>query len=248
MNDLTGKIALVTGASRGVGAEVSRQLAQNGADVIINYRNKAARAAAVAQEVRALGRAAHLAPGDMTCAADVQNILEVACAAGRLDLLILNASGGLEKNVAPDYAMQLNLTAQNNLVSAALPLMPRGARVVFVTSHLAHFHHQNPVEGMYAPVAASKRAGEDALRARTGELNRLGIQLVVVSGDLIEGTITPKLMERQHRGLIEARRAQAGTLPNVADFARAIVGAARDDWPDGATIFVGQVNRINSAE
>ena len=243
MNESKSKIALVTGASRGVGAEVSRQLAARGADVIINYRSKGPRAETVAEQVRALGRRAYLAPADITARPDVETMMSVARAAGPLQYLILNASGGLEKEVAPDYAMQLNLVAQERLVEMALPLMPRGARVVFVTSHLAHFHHEKPVAGIYEPVAASKRAGEDALRARIPQLAAQGVSLVVVSGDLIEGTITPKLMERHSRGLIEARRAQAGSLPNVEEFARAIVEAAHDEnLSSGATIYVGQVD------
>ncbi len=95
----------------------------------------------------------------------------------------------------------------------------------------------------YEPVATSKKAGEDALRARIPELAARGIRLVVVSGDLIEGTITPRLMERSKPGLIEARRAQAGTLPSVEEFARAIVGAVADNQREtGSTIFVGSTD------
>ena len=243
MQNKPSKLALVTGASRGVGAEIARQLAQNGCDVVINYRSKAPRAQAVADEVRALDARAYLAPGDITAPGDVAAMMNVVREAGPLDYLILNASGGLEKNVAPDYAMQLNLHAQVHLLERALPLMSRGGRVVFVTSHLAHFHHENPIEGIYAPVAASKRAGEDALRARMAQLAEKSISLVVVSGDMIEGTITPKLLERAQRGTIETRREQAGTLPTVADFARAIVEAATDEsLASGATITVGNVN------
>ncbi len=237
------KLALVTGASRGVGAEVSRQLAQSGADVIINYRSKAPRAQSVADEVIALGQRAFLAPGDITNAADIEAMMNTVKDAGALEYLILNASGGLEKDAAPDYAMQLNLTAQVRLTEAALPLMARGGRIVFVTSHLAHFYHDKPMDGIYAPVAASKRAGEDALRAKMDEFAATGVSLVVVSGDMIEGTITPKLLERAQRGTIETRRQQAGQLPDVAEFARAIVEAARDkNLASGATIYVGTVD------
>lgn len=237
------KLALVTGASRGVGAETARQLAQSGADVIINYRSKAPRAQLVADAVAACGQRAHLAPADITIAADVDAMMNVVREAGALDYLILNASGGLEKNVAPDYAMQLNLTAQVRLADAALPLMKRGGRIVFVTSHLAHFYHQKPMDGIYAPVAASKRAGEDALRAKMNEFAARNVSLVVVSGAAIEGTITPKLLERAQRGTIETRREQSGQLPNVEEFARAIVDAARDEsLASGATIYVGKVN------
>ena len=81
---------------------------------------------------------------------------------GRLDILVLNASGGLEKDKPAGYAMQLNLTAQVQMLEAVLPLMPQGSCVVFVTSHLAHFYGRKPVYAAYEGIAASKKAGEDA--------------------------------------------------------------------------------------
>lgn len=241
MQDLLGKVALVTGASRGVGAATAGFLADRGADVAINYRSKGPRAEAIADRVRATGQQAILAQADITSAADVQQMMQrVKDTAGRLDLLILNASGGLEKDKAADYAMMLNLTAQTQLAELALPLMSAGGRIVFVTSHLAHFYGQKPVGDYYEPVAASKHAGEQALRSRIPEFTEKGISLVVVSGDLIEGTITPKLMERANRGFIEGRRSQAGALPTVDDFARAIVDAcANNALASGETIYVG---------
>ncbi len=102
------------------------------------------------------------------------------------------------------------------------------------------FYGEKPVYDDYEPVAASKKAGEDALRARIPDLASRGISLIVVSGDLIEGTITPKLLERQSRGLIQSRRLEAGALPTVDEFARAIVDACENvELASGATIFVG---------
>ena len=162
---------------------------------------------------------------------------------GRLDLLVLNASGGLEKDKDSGYAMRLNMSAQVNLVRGALPLLSRGGRIVFVTSHLAHFYGAKPVYDRYQPVAASKKAGEEALRQMIPELTELGIRLVIVSGDLIEGTITPRLLQRHSPGLIESRRREAGSLPNVEDFAAAIVKAAADDsYATGQTIYVGSTD------
>lgn len=159
---------------------------------------------------------------------------------GKLDILVLNASGGLEKDKPADYAMQLNRTAQERVVDAMLPLMQAGGRIIFVTSHLAHFYRQKPGYAVYEPVAASKYAGEQALRARIPELIDKGVRLIVVSGDLIEGTITPKLMERTNRGLIDTRREQVGALPTVDEFAQAIVDACRNPaMESGATVFVG---------
>jgi NAD(P)-dependent dehydrogenase (short-subunit alcohol dehydrogenase family) len=138
--------------------------------------------------------------------------------------------------------MQLNFTAQVRVVDLALPLMRRGSRIVFVTSHMAHFYGDRPMSGPYQPVAASKYAGEQALRARRAELDRMGIALVVVSGDMIEGTITPRLLERMDRGLTQSRRDEVGALPTVDEFARAIADAATAAEPSQATIFVGNTN------
>jgi 3-oxoacyl-[acyl-carrier protein] reductase len=238
---LLGKTALVTGASRGIGASVTRQLGQLGVDVAINYRSKAPKAQAVADELIALGRKPLLVQGDITDAGDIASIFDrIQATWARLDLLVLNASGGLEQDKAPDYAMQLNLTAQVNLVHGALPLMQRGGRIVFVTSHLAHFHGNGPGYDGYESVAVSKKAGENALREMIPNLSDRGIRLVIVSGDLIEGTITPKLLERQSRGLIQKRREAVGSLPDVDEFAAAIVQAAiSDQYSSGETIYVG---------
>jgi NAD(P)-dependent dehydrogenase (short-subunit alcohol dehydrogenase family) len=223
-----------------VGAATARMLAERGLAVVVNYRDKARRAEGVVRAIRSSGGRAVAVKADMTDAADMEAMFAtVGERFGRLDLLVLNASGGLERGEPSDYAMRLNSNAQVRSVDLALPLMNGGGRVVFVTSHLAHFYGTKPVYPGYEPVAASKKAGEDALRSRIPELSERDVSLVVVSGDIIEGTITPKLMERQEPGLIEARRQEAGWLPTVDDFARAIAEAAESDLASGSTVFVG---------
>ena len=114
------------------------------------------------------------------------------------------------------------------------------ARIVFVTSHWAHFYGTKPVMPVYEPVAKSKRAGEDALRDYAAELAGSGISLVVVSGDAIEGTITPRLLERKSRGHFDPPPAEKRTLPTVDEFAEAIAEATVDcNLLNGQTIFVG---------
>jgi 3-oxoacyl-[acyl-carrier protein] reductase len=117
IRDLTGKVALITGASRGIGAAVAQLLAERGADIIINYRSKGSRAEEVAAKIIATGGRAMLAQADITNENDVSEMFEtIAAESGKLDLLVLNASGGLEKDKSTDYAMDLNLTAQSRLV------------------------------------------------------------------------------------------------------------------------------------
>ncbi len=237
-------MALVTGASRGVGAVTARLLAEAGATVAINYRDKAKRAEAVAAQVEAAGSTGLLVQADITVEFSVEAMVKaIGDRFGGLDVLILNASGGLEKDVPTDYAMVLNRDAQVRLVRLALPIMPVGGRVVFVTSHLAHFHGEQPVLPEYEPVAASKKAGEMALRAMVPGLTEAGVSLVVVSGDLIDGTITPKLLDRRRPGIIDERRIQVGWLPTTEDFARAIVDAAQSTQvATGDTLYVGSID------
>lgn len=234
-------VALVTGASRGIGASVAEKLASRGFDIAVNYRNKARRAEQVVETVKAAGREALAVQADLTNPDDVHAMIaQISATFGGLHLLVLNASGGLEKDAVADYAMQLNLTAQVRLVEAALPIMPAGSRIVFVTSHLAHYYGEKPVYPEYEVVAASKKQGEVALRERIPTLTEKGIDLVVVSGDIIEGTITPQLLDRLNPGLLERRREEAGWLPTVDDFAEAIAKAAVDETLEsGATIYVG---------
>lgn len=223
---------------------MARLLAQAGIDVAITYRNKAGRAQEVIADVEAEGRQGIAVQADMSLAEDLDILMvKTGDAFGKIDLLVLNASGGMEKDKPADYAMLLNRDAQIQMLNHALPLMPCGSRVVFVTSHPAHFYPAKPVYPAYEPVAASKRAGEDVLRSRIPELATRGIDLIVVSGDLIEGTITAKLLDRNAPGLIEFRRNQAGSLPTVDEFAQAIVAAAQDDTLEtGATIYVGNTD------
>lgn len=242
-DSLAGKVALVTGSSRGIGADTVRYFAQAGADVVINFRNKAPRAQKLAGELRELGARALVVGADLTDAESVAGMFdEIRNEYGRLDILVLNASGGMESGMAEDYALTLNRDAQLNVLDAALPLLGEGSRVVFVTSHQAHFIRTTPTMPEYEPVALSKRAGEDALRARIPELTARGVEFVVVSGDMIEGTITATLLERANPGAIAERRESAGKLYNVSEFAAEIAQAAIDPIPEENTRLVGDIS------
>lgn len=237
---LAGRTALVTGSSRGIGADTARYLAQAGANVVINYRNKAPRAEKLATELRGLGVEALVVGADLTDPASVQAMFDaVRETFGTLDILVLNASGGMEAGMAEDYALKLNRDAQVNVLETALPLLGAGSRVVFVTSHQAHFIRTTPTMPEYEPVALSKRAGEDALRERIPALTERGVEFVVVSGDMIEGTITATLLERANPGAIASRRESAGKLYNVSEFAAEVAQAAVDPIPDDNTRLVG---------
>lgn len=238
---LSGKVSLVTGSSRGIGAATAVKLASLGSDLVVNYRNKSIRAEQVAQEIVNLGRRAISVQADLTIDSELEMMMTtIHQNFQQLDVVVLNASGGLEKGKTESYAMTLNYTAQLQTAKLATKLMLHGGRIVFVTSHWAHFYNQKPVLPDYEAVAKSKYAGEQALRDYASELKKWGISLVVVSGDMIEGTITPVLLERRNPGLMEYRREQTKKLPTIDDFTEAIAVAAADqNLSSGHTIFVG---------
>jgi 3-oxoacyl-[acyl-carrier protein] reductase len=242
--NFSGKTVLITGASRGVGASAAKMIGTRGGDVIINFRSKAGRAEAVAQYIQAQGAVAYLAQADLSIDSDLVAMFDRLDAdIEKLDILILIASGGLEKGAEENYALSLNRDAQLRMAQLALPRMAAGGRIVFVTSHPAHFFGQYKGYDGYDVVAASKHAGEQALRAEIPQFKEAGVDLVVVSGDLIEGTITAKLLERNNKGMTENRRDQVGSLPTVDDFAEAIVNAAvNEELQSGDTIFVGSTD------
>jgi NAD(P)-dependent dehydrogenase (short-subunit alcohol dehydrogenase family) len=240
---LTGARALITGSSRGIGAKTAEYLAHAGASVVINYRNKEARALKLVETIEAAGGNAMALGADLTDPLGVARMMgAIKDSWGGLDLLILNASGGMEADMGEDYAMKLNRDAQVGLLTSALPLMERGARVVFVTSHQAHFIRDVETMPEYLPVALSKRAGEDALRGMNDQLKSLGIDFVVVSGDMIEGTVTATLLNRANPGVIDQRKEQVGKLYNVDEFAAEVALAAIEDIPADHTRLVGDIS------
>ena len=241
---LKGKTALVTGSSRGIGADTVRYFAEAGANVVINFRNKAPRAEKLAARAARAGRRGARRrrrphrPG--VGAGDVRR--------GRAR----RSAGSTSSSSTPPAAWSpawprttrcsSTATRRCRVLEAALPLLGEGSRVVFVTSHQAHFIRTTPTMPEYEPVALSKRAGEDALRERIPALAERGIGFVVVSGDMIEGTITATLLERANPGAIAARRESAGKLYNVGEFAAEVARAAVDPIPADNTRLVGDTS------
>ncbi|MCK4961113.1 MAG: SDR family NAD(P)-dependent oxidoreductase, partial [Anaerolineales bacterium] len=90
--DLTSRVALVTGASRGIGRAVALKLAEHGAKIVINYNQSAAEAEKVAEQIRSQGGQCLTAQGDVTVAADVERVFQAAQQEfDRVDILVNNA-------------------------------------------------------------------------------------------------------------------------------------------------------------
>jgi len=159
---LDGRVAMVTGASRGIGAATARLLARAGCDVAVHYRKSHDEAAEVAAEVEQAGRRVwllHADLGDLAAARELA--VEVESRAGRLDILVHNAGtwthGPLESMSQATWSetLRLNLDSVFVLTQAVLPLLRRSphASIVVVTSTAAQRG-----EAEHAHYAASKGA------------------------------------------------------------------------------------------
>ena len=110
--------------------------------------------------------------------------------------------------------MRVNHASQIQTLKSALPMIePGGGRVVFVTSHMAHYYGSRPVYPGYEPVAESKRAGKDSLQAMVPELERRDITLLVSirrparKHDKAKAIVS--VQPRAHRGQTETVRITA---------------------------------------
>jgi NAD(P)-dependent dehydrogenase (short-subunit alcohol dehydrogenase family) len=238
------KVALITGGSRGIGAATALALADRGYDILITYRNKVARANEVIVQATRRGVRACALGCDITKAVDLDLLYTYLNEwSTHLDVLVLNASGGLEREALaldPNYPMHINCDAQLALLDKVQPLMAPGATLVFVTSHWAHLYGQVEQIPSYEPVAASKYAGEQAIRTRLQAHSTQAVRFAIVTGDLIDGTITPKLLERAAPGLAAHRRSSIGPLPTTEDMGEAIALAATDSTlPFGHVSVIG---------
>ncbi|MEV4556880.1 SDR family oxidoreductase [Kitasatospora sp. NPDC049285] len=183
MNRLEGRVALITGASRGIGAAIALRLAAEGADVALTYRDSAEQAAALAERIRDGGRRAvavradSAVPAELTAAVD-----EAARTLGRLDVLVNNAgvfpTGPLEQvGLAElDRTLAVNVRAAFVAAQAAVRHMDGGGRIISIGSNVA----DRAVFPGLALYAMSKAALTGMTKGLARELGPRGITVNVV--------------------------------------------------------------------
>lgn len=191
MNSTTdqNRVALVTGASRGIGRSNALHLAARGVDVIITYLTGEAQAAAVVREIEALGRRAVAlrldvgAAGTFAAFADsVRAALRDVWQRERFDYLVNNAGGGINAPLAETTEEQFDLMINTHLKGAffltqkLLPLIEDGGRIVNTSSGLARFTFAG-----YAAYASAKAGVEVLTRYMALELGARGISVNVVA-------------------------------------------------------------------
>ncbi len=143
MIDLTGKVALVTGASQGIGAGIAMVMAKYGADIAVNYLRSARLAQEVGEGIRSLSRRAHLVQADVMDFQAVKDMVaEVEDKLGPIDILVNNAGNNPLRNIMEieeedwDWTLNLNLKAYYRCSKAVLPRMlaRKDGRIINITS------------------------------------------------------------------------------------------------------------------
>ena len=225
--DLGGRVALVTGGSRGIGRAVALALAEAGADVAVNYREQAAAADEVAGIVRAQGRRAIAVAADVSeNAAVTQMVARVEAELGLIGVLVNNAGIALIRGLDDLTEEEFDLTIRVNLKSvflctrAVVPAMRarRWGRIVNISSGAA----RGP-GGIGIHYNASKSGLEGMTRGYAARLVRDGITVNAVAPSLI---LTDMMRERQQEYERRIPLGRMGTAEEVADAVLMVVGNA----------------------
>jgi 3-oxoacyl-[acyl-carrier protein] reductase len=233
---LNGRVALVTGASRGIGAAIAVALAEAGADVAVNFRERAEAAEKVAQEVRAAGRRAHPVAADVSNSGDVARMVnEVTQALGPIDVLVNNAGIGNRHGLDDLSEAEWDATIAVNLKSVFLctqatigPMRARRwGRIVNISSGAAR-----GAGGIGVHYNASKAGMEGLTRGYAAQLAREGITVNAVAPSLIETDMIPGGVEAA------AKRIPLGRVGQPEEVAQAVVMVASNGYMTGQTVQV----------
>ena len=221
---LTGKVALVTGAARGIGRAIARKLADAGADVAVNYYNSHDEAEALCGEIRTLGRRAIAIQGSVGVPDSVDEMFtEFRKHFDRLDIVVSNAASGVLKPVTEmglkhfRWCMETNALAVNLLAQRALPLMKDGGRIVAMSSLGASRAMPD-----YGFIGASKAALEALVRALAQELGPRGIRVNTVSAGVVDTDALTHFPNREELLSNFAHRTPAGPVLTPDDVAGAV--------------------------
>jgi len=199
MGELEGRVALVTGGGRGIGAAICRALAAEGADVAVNYRRSEDDAATVVKEIEALGRRAVAVGGAVDDRdADEAMVARVVGELGGLDILVHNAGiasrGQGVADTHPDEVLRLLNThaiGPHHLTRLALPHMRQAERgdVVFISSAATHLY-----AGLGGPYNMAKAAMEALAFTLAKEERAHGIHVNVVAPGLVRTEMGRRLV------------------------------------------------------
>jgi 3-oxoacyl-[acyl-carrier protein] reductase len=244
MGKLAGKVAVVTGASKGIGASIAEHLAAEGASVVVNYASSKAGADAVVKRIVDHGGKAVAVQGDVSKPADIEHLFaETKTKYGRLDILVNNAGiyefAPLAAITPEHFHKQFDLNVLGLLLTtqAAVKLIgPEGGSIINISSIVG----QMPVGA--GPVYSATKAAVDALTvALSQELGKKKIRVNSLNPGMVEteGLHSVGLAESDFRKMLEAST-PLGRIAQPEDIAKAAVFFASDDagWVTGQALLL----------
>jgi 3-oxoacyl-[acyl-carrier protein] reductase len=245
---LTGKVAIVTGASKGIGAAIARHLAAEGASVVVNYASSKTGADKVVAEITGAGGKAVAVQGDVSKKADITRLFaETKKAFGQLDVLVNNAGvyefGPLENVTEEHFHKQFNLNVLGLLLTTqeAVKHFPAaGGSIVNISSVVGR--HPLPGASVYS---ATKGAVDAITKSLAKELGPKKIRVNSLNPGMIEteGLHAAGFAEGDFRKHIETQT-PLGRIGQPDDTAKVAVFLASDDsgWVTGETLLVSGGN------
>lgn len=243
MFDLSGKVAIVTGGSRGIGRGVGQALAEHGATVVLGYAEGEAAAREAVESILAAGGKAEASHLDVSRIAEVETrIAEIGKRLGRLDILVANAGVSIDglllrlKDEDFDRTLSINLKGAVACARAAIKVMMRArtGRVLFISSVVGEFG--NPGQVAYS---ASKAALLGVAKSLAREYAQRGITVNAISPGFIDTDMTLALTDEQRAAI--AGQIPLGRTGTVREAAAAAVFLASDE----ASYVTGHTLRVN---
>lgn len=241
---LAGKVAVVTGASKGIGAAIAVQLARAGAAVVVNYSSSKEGADRVVGEIKGNGGRAVAVQGDLSKETDVRRLFaETKKGFGRLDVLVNNAGiyefAPLEAVTAEHFHKQFNLNVLGLLLAtqeAAKLFGAGGGSVINISSVVSTL--AVPQAAVYS---ATKGAVDSITRSLAKELGARKIRVNSINPGMVEteGFRSAGIHESEMRTQVEAQT-PLGRIGQPGDIAPTAVFLASDDsaWTTGETFYI----------